>query len=150
MESLFDYKMIIVDEKAHIHYYEKEFGIVHEDCLLDYSKKRKYSFVNGELFIRPEYVVKEGNIIFYNVGNNMAMIYLPSKLTEEQLYQLDYLENFLESTNYLAVGTFDENGEIVDDYTFDNPDYDDVLGTPRNRFSNEVIQSYYKVRGKKR
>ena len=41
--------------------------------------------------------------MFYNVGNKMVVCYLPIDLTRDQLYKLDYIENWLDGVEYMEV-----------------------------------------------
>lgn len=137
MKNIFDYRMVILDDEAQIIFYTTDLGM-HQDCLNDFAKRKNYQFSN------IEDIVRKGNVIFYNAGSNMLVIYLPNKLTENQLYQLDYLENYIEGAIYIDAEKIDENGKVVQQFHFNNIKKDNILGTPRERFSNELIQSYYK------
>ena len=142
LKNIFDYRLVIIDDEGELVKYEKEFGVEHQDCIIDFAKKKEYTFANKGLFVRPEDIVRNGNVLFYNTGNNMLLIYLPTKLTESQLYQLDYIENWMNKATYINAAKFDKEGQVTEEYTFDNLN-DESLGTPTERFSKEIIQSYY-------
>lgn len=136
MKKLVDSRLVIIDSDANVIEYPK-FGIMHQDCLVDFAKKNKYEYST------EDYLVSKGNIIFYHSIEGMFGIFLPEKLTTEQLYQLDYIENWLDGVIYLHA--IKGLGEEREEFLFDIDNGDNI----KERFSNEVIQSYYQ-KSKKR
>ena len=125
-------RMVILDRDANIITYPS-YGGMHHECLEDFANRHGYEYSE------PSYLASQGNVIFYNVGNGMLGAYFPKKLTDEQLYQLDYLENWLDDSSYF--NAVKGNGEETEEFLFE----DNV----KERFSNELIQSYYKKRKKR-
>ena len=131
MKNLLDYRLVILTNDNHIKTYNIELGVGHAECL------ERFADSYGYYFYRLDYLVSKGHSIFYNVGNNMSVAYLPVELDEDRLYTLDYLCNWLDKVDYMEVLKGDDQCFILDD---------DVM----NKFSNEVIQSYYEVKSKGR
>ena len=90
MKKLLDYRVVIIDSDANIKEYPL-FGFgMHQDCFDDFANIKGYDYSNRDN------LVKNGNALFCNAGNNMLIVFLPDKLTDEQLYVFDYIENFLD------------------------------------------------------
>ena len=134
MKSLLDYRMLILDKNAKIVKYPKNMLMMHQDCLDNFAKNNGYNSSNRD------YLVDEGNCLFYNADNGIYVSFLPEKLTNEQLYMLDYIENFFDNVEYLEVSKGVGKNKL--EYSFDD--------RVRENFSNIVIQSYYKDNVKKR
>lgn len=133
MKKLVESRMIILDVEGNIIEYSK-FGMLHQDCLDDFvsNNKDKYDSSNRD------YLVSQGNCLFYHSVNGMFACFLPEVLSSSQLYKLDYMLNFFDDITYC--GVMKGNGSEL--FEFDVNNLDDI----KERFSNEVIQSYYKVR----
>lgn len=148
MKKLIDSRLVIIDSDANVIEYPK-FGMMHQDCLDDFveekNKSRNANNDNNDKLKSSDrdYLVSKGNIIFYHSIEGMFGIFLPEKLTAEQLYQLDYIENWLDGVIYLHA--IKGLGEKREEFLFDIDNGDNI----KERFSNEVIQSYYQ-KSKKR
>ena len=130
-KNILDYRLVILDNNAKIFTYSFSFGM-HQTCLDDFASKMGYEYSNAKD------LVANGNVIFINAGNNILGIYLPDVLNNEQLYQMDYIHNWLDKVEMLDAIKFGVNGEVYYQCTDNIPKY----------FSEEIIQSYYS--GKKR
>ena len=129
MKNILDYRVVILDISGNIEFYFPQFGM-HQDCLNDFAGK------HGCEYSGAVYLTLQGNVILENAGSNILAGYLPSNLSDEQLYQLDYIQNWLGQVQMLEAYKFLDNSgkekiwyqciENVSDY-----------------FSNEIIQSYY-------
>ena len=128
--GILDYRMVILDKDSNIEKYPLFSSGMHQECLDSFAKKMGYEYSN------ISYLVQEGNVLFYNVGNKMALCYLPMILTDEQLYMLDYIENWLCGVEYMEVRKCSSNEK--EEYIFEE--------NIRSNFSDIVIQSYYKNR----
>lgn len=132
MKNILDYRLVILDKKANIITYDKTFGM-HQDCLDDFSNKNNYEYSN------EVYLVREGNVIFKNAGLNILVAYLPDSLSAEQLYQLDYIQNwFCDVTMFEAYKYFNNNKQWFQ-----------CMGNVADYFSTEIIQSYYSTKKKR-
>jgi len=133
LKKLLDYRVVVIDRDGNVEKYPL-FGFgMHQDCFDNFSKKKGYDYSNRDDLVR------NGNALFCNAGNNMLIVFLPSVLTDEQLYAIDYIENFLDDVFYMEVSK--GSGEDKTIYIFG----DNI----RKNFSENVIQSYY-VMNKKR
>lgn len=130
MKNILDYRLVILDKDANIIYYPVVGSGMHQDCLDDFAKKLGYSYSS------EEYLVKEGNVIFKNAGGCILLVYLPFQLSDEQLYQMDYIHNWLDQVEMMEAvkygGSEKEWYQFCDDVSF--------------HFSHDIIQSYYPVK----
>ena len=128
MNDVLDYMVIIIDSDGNIVKYPMEFGKRHQDDCYDiFALERGYEYSN------LDYIISRGNCVFYNCGNQTTVFRLPSELTDEQLYSLDYIENWLDNVLYMEVCI--ENKEHKEYFVFKE--------NVRDNFSNKVIQYYY-------
>lgn len=129
MKNILDYRMVILDKDANIIEYSTFFGM-HQTCLDDFAKKGGYDYS------RYDYLAMNGNVIFANVGLNILVVFLPNKLSDDQLYQMDYIHNWLGEVEMLEACKYldcNVNHKISYQCTKNVSDY----------FSREIIQSYY-------
>lgn len=124
--DILEYRMVILDNVGELIKYSFDFGM-HQSCLDDFANTKKYSYSSRD------YIVGNGNGIFYNFGNQMVGVILPEKLNFEQLYSLDYIENWLYNVSYMEVVIFGKDKK--EEFIFE----EDI----QNNFSKEVIQYYY-------
>ena len=159
-ENIFNYRMVIIgkndkyNEYPKINYYKKYDektlkSMEHEDWIRFYAREKGYSFYKDE-YIAPEMLARLGNIIFYNCDNKSLIIYLPEEVTDEQLFQLEYMEDVIKGVKYINAAKFDKNCNAVEEYLFDNLHNDDIYGDTSKRYSHEIVQSYYDAKIKKR
>lgn len=127
MHNILDYMVVIVDNEGKIFKYPFEFGKRHQDYLDEFSKIKGYEYSN------LNYIYNLNNSIIYHLGNGFVVMYLHSNLNQEQLYALDYIENWLNDVKYLEVDKGIGSKKI--EYTFKE--------NVRENFSNIVLQSYY-------
>lgn len=113
--------------------FAKRVGYMHSDCLKDYCKMKGLKIT---LSI-PEIIRNTSSAIFYNISDDVIIAYLPETISNDQLYQLELFTDLLEEVNYMEIKKITEKEE--DFYLHNN------IAT---RFSNEVIQSYYKEKQK--
>ena len=163
MENIFDYRMVIItddnpknillksNEKDSLivegEYYQDDnvkilkytSNKMHHDCLEDYAQKKEYDFPN------MEYITAKNNIIIYVLTNATLAISLPAELTPNQLYKLEYVENWCKDSEKIVVRKYDTNGLLTEEYEFESEEK-----TPQESFSHEVIQSYYNKKRKGR
>ena len=133
MHNILNYMVVIVDNEGKIFKYPFEFGKRHQDYLEEFSKIKGYEYSN------LDYIYNLNNCIIYHLGNRKVIMKLPFELNINQLYSLDYIENWLNDVEYLEVDKGSGNEKI--EYTFKE--------NVREKFSNEVLQSYYDVKRKK-
>lgn len=124
--DILEYRMVILDNDGEVIKYSFDFGM-HQSCLDDFAIVNKYLYSN------KEYIVSNGNGIFYNFGNQMVGAILPEKLNFEQLYSLDYIENWLYNVSYMEVVILGKDKK--EEFIFE----EDI----QNNFSREVIQYHY-------
>ena len=136
MRNLMDYRMFILTKDNHIKFYDVEIGKGHDECLNDFANKCGYSSH------RTDYLVSKGNSIFYNVGNNMSVVYLPNELDEDRLYTFNYVSNWLYDVKYMEVSKQGNDTQKEQEFILN--------GDVCTKFSNEVIQSYYEVKSKRK
>lgn len=135
MKNILDYRLVILDKDANIVEYPIVGSGMHQDCLDDFARKNGYEYSN-EL-----YLVHNGNVIFKNAGNKIVTIDMPDDLSEEQLYQLDYLHNWFREVEWLEACKYTKSGK----------EFYQILTDVYERFSTEIIQSYYSAhKGNKR
>lgn len=132
MKNILDYKLIILDKEANIVTYDKMFGM-HQDCLDDFSRKYNYEYSN------EVYLVSKGNVIFKNAGLNILVAYLPDSLSTEQLYQLDYIQNWLGDVTMFEAYKYIDN----------NKQWFQCMDNVSDYFSENIIQSYYSTKKKR-
>lgn len=132
MKNILDYRLLILDKNANIIGYPKNLLMMHQDCLDDFAEKLGY--VNSN----RDYLVNDGNCLFYNADNGIVIAFLPSMLNSDQLYKLDYIENYLNDIEYMEVSKGIGNDRL--EYSFDI--------AIRENFSNQIIQSYYNIKKK--
>lgn len=128
MIRLLDYRLVILTHSNKIELYDIEIGKGHDEVLGEFANKYGYQQHH------PVYLANQGNSIFYNVGNYSSVAYLPHVLDEERLYTLDYIQNWLDGIQYMEVLKVGKNNNEI--FILDK----DI----KKRFSEEVIQSYYK------
>lgn len=132
MHSILEDMIVIVDDKGEIFKYPFEIGKRHQDYLNDFSKIKGYEHSN------LNYIYNLNNVVIYHLGNGVVVMYLHSNLNKEQLYALDYIENWLDGVKYLEVEK--SNGGRSKEYLFEE--------NIRDNFSNVVLQSYYEIKKK--
>lgn len=75
----------------------KKIGYLHDDCLVDYCKKKKLEITSTI----PEIIQNTNSAIFYNISDDCIVSYLPKKLSNNQLYQLEIFTDLsLEEVTY--------------------------------------------------
>lgn len=87
-----------------------------------------------------EIIKRTKSIIIYNISDDVIAIYLPDILSDEQLYQLELFNDF--SLNNVKI--------IEATKVNDQQEYFQLEDNIQERFSNEIIQSYYNKSSKKR
>lgn len=100
MNKITDTQLMIIDKEGHIYSEPDIIGKRHQEIIEEYAKKKHYEYSN------VEFVTRQGNVIFYNVGHHYVATYLPSDLTEEQLYQLDLLSTNMDDIEYMETRKF--------------------------------------------
>lgn len=125
-KNILDYRLMILDKEANMVKYSFDFGM-HQTCLDDFALKNWYEYSS------EEFLVNAGNVIFKNAGLDILLVYLPEKLSEEQLYQMDYIHNWLGKVEMLEACKFTKNGTEFYQCDSNVSDY----------FSSHIIQSYY-------
>lgn len=130
-------RLLILEENGDWISYKKEIARVHDDCMKDYCEKKGLNSLN--IFT----VIKNTNsVILYNISDDVIVVYLPSRLTDEQLYQLELLADIeFSEVSYLEARKLKDHHNIEDFCLSDNISY---------RFSEEIIQSYYGKNSKQR
>lgn len=129
MKNILDYRLVVLNENGQVLEYPFSFGM-HQTCLDDFAKKKGYEYSN------EGYLVGNGNVIFKNAGSNILLVYLPENLSEEQLYQMDYIHNWLSQVEMLEACKYTKNGNEWYQCEKEVSDY----------FSEVIIQSYYSVK----
>lgn len=127
MKNILDYRMVILANDGKIIEYPIEPSFMHRDCLDSFAHEYGYDYSN------MEDLTKKGNVIFSNCGNKILGVCMPEHLNGQQLYMLDYLENWLEEVEVLDVRK--QVGEKFEAFLF--------VGNIRKHFSEEIIQLYY-------
>ena len=127
MKNILDYRVVILDKDANIIEFPLVSSGMHQDCLDDFAKK------NGYEYSSESYLAKNGNVIFKNAGNKIVTIDMPECLSEEQLYFMDYLQNWLQEVEWLEACKYTQKGK----------EFYSILDHVYDRFSTEIIQSYY-------
>lgn len=129
-------RLFVLEEDGNWVNYLKEVGTMHDDCLINYCKRKELEITSTI----PEMIGSTNSIIFYNVSDDVIIVYLPSVLSDEQLYQLELFdEEELMNVTYLEARKI---GEQEEEFYLE----DDVA----RKFSEEVIQSYYRKGSKQR
>lgn len=121
-----DKRLLIIDSNGDKYSEPIVIGRQHQEIIDDYAKQKGYDYSN------VEYVTKKGNVIFYNVNHNYFATYMPEKLTDEQLYQLELLD--MSDIKDMEVRKFLPNNEHKDF---------SLEGSISKDFSEKIIQSYY-------
>ena len=127
MKDILKYRLVIIDNDGEIIKYPWKIGLGHQDCLDEFSRVKGYDYSSYD------FLIQEGNCLFYNCGLNMLVVRLPKDLNESQLYAIDYIENFLDNVTYMEVSK--GLGKEQKEYIFDR--------NIRENFSMEIIQSFY-------
>ena len=121
-----DKRLLIIDKDGDIFSEDTTIGKQHQEILDDFAKSKHYDYSN------IDYVTKMGNVVFYNVNHNYFATYMPEKLTDEQLYQLELLD--MSDIKDMEVRKFLPNNEH-NDFSLE--------GNISKDFSEKIIQSYY-------
>lgn len=132
MHSILEDMVVIVDNEGEIFKFPFEFEKRHQDYLDEFSKIKGYEYSN------LNYIYNLNNIVIYHLGNGVVVMYLHYNLNQDQLYALDYIENWLDGVKYLEVEK--SIGGRSKEYLFKE--------NIRENFSNVVLQSYYDVKKK--
>lgn len=127
MKNILDYRLIVLDKDANIVEYPLIASGMHQECLDDFARKNGYNYSS------VNYLVQNGNVIFKNAGLNMVTIDLPGELSDDQLYQMDYLHNWLKDVELLAACK----------YVAGHTEWYQFEEHVADQFSNVIIQSYY-------
>lgn len=132
MVSIDKNRLMILESNGSWVQYQKQVGLMHQDCLDDYALKHSIPTKNAESVVKGT-----NSIIFYNLNDETLVGYMPNEITDEQLYQLDLFTLDMDNVSYMEVKKLDKDKThfILDSNISDN-------------FSNQVIQSYYTSKGK--
>lgn len=129
MVSLKENRMLILEKDGEWVDYLRVPGYLHEDCLRNYAKRKQLENNSIEHIIK-----KEQSAIIYIINEKTLLGFLPAKITDEQMYQLDlFTTTCLNDVEYLEVKKYNSEQEHFT--------YQDNIA---EKFSNEVIQSYFK------
>lgn len=104
-------------------YYPIKIGDSHREIIEDFAKKELIDYPSSDT------ICDAGNVIFYNANDGVVISYLPTCVTDEQLYQLDLFTSYMDDIVYMEAKKGNEEFIFMDDIT--------------TKFSNEVIQSYF-------
>ncbi len=128
MVSLKDNRVVILEENGHWVSYPSQVGFMHRDCIEDFADKKglRYSDVDT--------VVKQTKSAIFEILNESTVVgFIPDSISDDQLYQLDAFALLgLDDVKYMEIKKLDKNKT---EFILDS----DVA----DRFSTEVIQSYY-------
>lgn len=126
MNNFNKYRGSILKQNGEFINYDMKAGFMHREIIEDYAEHNNIEYPSEEA------ITYNGDIYFRNADNGTFIVYMPSVLSDEQLYQLELNEEFFDSLNYLGVLACDQ------EYEFDSNIWDN--------FSSSVLQSYYKSR----
>lgn len=118
------YRGNILEKDGNFVNYQTTTGIMHYEIVEDYCRKNDYSTCSEQA------IIENGNIYIRNANMGMFVIYMPSSITNEQLYQLEANDKIIDNFTYLGVVKDGKNYEYTNDIW--------------HNFSNDIIQSYYK------
>ncbi len=104
--------------------YPIKMGEMHREIIENYCQKKGFEPAS-------EQIVLENGIVYVRNTNagGIFIIYMPSVLTDEQLYQLEVHDKIIDGLEYLAVLKDEKSYYYTSDIW--------------NHFSNEILQSYY-------
>lgn len=127
-------KVIIID-KEEMHVFKKEFEKNHQCYLDDYAKDNNYEYPT------IEYLSKCGNCVFEIIGpiqdENYIIGFLPEKLTDMQLYNLELLRETISNANLIEIKKWKNDRE------FDYYSMGDNSKSCEEYFYNVILQSYF-------
>lgn len=129
-----DTRLMIIDVLGNIVSEPYTIGKQHQEIMDSYAKSKNYEYSD------VSYIVSNGDIVFYNLDNNYVVSYMPSVITDDQLYDLELLSIDMDDIEYMEVRKLLDNGKYQD-FILD--------GDVGMRFSNEVVQSYYNKKDEK-
>lgn len=132
MKNILEYRLVVLDCNANMVEYPVMGSGMHKECLDDFARKMRYEYSG------IDDLVSKNNAIFANAGNGYLIVHLPEKLTLDQLYQLDYIQNWLEEVKMLEACK----------YTSEKREYYQYFENVAENFSKEIIQSYYSRKSK--
>ena len=123
MKDIINYKVVILDKNGKYGLYSNERCLSSLECVAEYSKSHFGRSIPLNNFI------KNGNIVFMN-NHCVVDAYMPKKISDEQLYELDLLSIKMDGIKRMKIKKIGEEEFTIDDKIED-------------RFSSEVIQSYF-------
>lgn len=134
MISIKENRVLILEDNGIWVKYPKKVGFMHRDCYEDYACKK-----NLLDFSISNIVKKTHCVAISNLDDKTILGYFPNELTEEQLYQLDLLSTLsLDDVQYMEAKKYNQD---KDEFVLDS--------NVAERFSTELIQSYYQPKNKK-
>lgn len=123
MKDMINYKVVILDKNGKYGLYTNERCLSSIECITEYSRSHFGRSMSLQSF------VKNGNIVFMN-NHCFVDAYMPKKISDEQLYELDLLSVKMSGIKRMKIQKLEEEEFIIDDRI-------------EERFSGEVIQSYF-------
>ena len=132
MVNINDNRVLIIDKGGTITNFSKNNTSV-SNCIKKFTGRNVFA-VNTLSVLSLE-----GNVIFVNKDKGLIDTYLPKKLTDEQLYQLDLATMFMDGIKIMNIKK--NAGSTTQQFLLES----DIS----NRFSKEVIQSYFNDSKKK-
>ena len=129
MKKITDYNLVVVDQEGEIYRYERLIEDRHQDCLVDYQKKKNYPTSDRVAIARDM-----GDALFYMYNQTQAAGFMPKEISDDQLYALEVLQMEMDDLRLLEIRKFRDN------------DYQDFCLTGDNigeQFSTVVLQSYF-------
>lgn len=126
-------RAIIIKDNGDAIEYKITDGLMHHEILQKFCESMKYDTADEDT------LVKNGHI-YFRISDDTVICYLPESITEMQLYHLELLIPAMNELCYLGVIKNTSEGKKT--YRYKEPvDIEYGLG---NKFSEEIISSYYK------
>lgn len=134
MISIKENRVLILEDSGIWVKYPKEVGFMHRDCYEDYADKKNLLEASISNIVKKTHCVAINNL-----DDKTILCFFPNELTEEQLYQLELLSTFsLDDVQYMEAKKYNKDNE---EFVLDS--------NVAERFSTELIQSYYQSSNKK-